>query len=355
MHIDRHTLARARFALREAVGSYLFDPNVNLIDFGHPEHDGQLAYDELAIRVHVHEKLSGISLEAAVEAGRTQEIPPTIGGFPTDVPKGSYRLQVQAMERLQGRQLWWLNPWRPAANPRADRFDPLRGGISVSSAGQSGYGTLGGLVRDRLTGEQMILSNWHVLSNSWFPMRRHSIYQPGRPDNGADAEPVATFSRDAMASNLDAAVATLNGRRQAINDILDLGPVPGVAPAELGMAVVKSGRRTGVTRGVVTAVEGTARISYGSLARVIRHVVTIEPRHPLDEISAPGDSGSWWLDSASRNAIGLHFAGSNLPERGLAVDMVKVLDALGVDLLTGKASQWRLPALRAWQRGSYGL
>jgi endonuclease G len=355
MHVDRHTLAHARFALREAVGTYLFDPNVNLIDFGHPEHDDHIARDELAIRIHVHEKLFGVSLETAVEAGRTQEIPPTIGGFPTDVPEGSYRLQVQETERVRPEQLWWFGPWRTAGNPRADRCDPLRGGISISSAGSGGYGTLGGVVRDRATGKQMILSNWHVLTSSWFPTHGHTIYQPGRTDNGAGAEPVATFSRDAMAHDLDAAVAVLNGRRQAINDILELGPVAGVGQAELGMEVVKSGRRTGVTRGVVTAIEGTAHIAYGRQTRVIRHVVTIEPRHPLDEISAPGDSGSWWLDAAGKKAIGLHFAGSNSPERGLAIDMMRVLDALDVDLLPGVEQQWRAAALRAWQRAGHGF
>jgi len=214
---------------------------------------------------------------------------------------------------------------------------------------------LGGVVRDRATGAQMSMSNWHVLSNTWVPPRAHSIYQPGRADNGTGAGPVATFSRDAMAHSLDAAVARLNGSRQAINDVLELGPVRGVARAELGLEVVKSGRRTGVTHGVVTALEGTARIVYGSQARVIRHVITVEPRHRFEEVSAPGDSGSWWLDSKSRKAVGLHFAGSNGPERALAIDMPEVLDALGVDLLTDVQQQWRLHTWRAWQGSTHGF
>jgi endonuclease G len=70
------------------------------------------------------------------------------------------------------------------------------------------------------------------------------------------------------------------------------------------------------------------------LERIIRHIVTIEPRLDFAEVSAPGDSGAWWLDQATGRAIGLHFAGSNFPERGLALDMPAVLDALNVDLLT---------------------
>jgi hypothetical protein len=83
MNFDAMTLARARLALRNAIRTFLFDPNVNLIGMGYPEHAGQIAENELAIRVHVKQKLAGPALEAATEAGRTPST--EIGGFPTDV------------------------------------------------------------------------------------------------------------------------------------------------------------------------------------------------------------------------------------------------------------------------------
>jgi endonuclease G len=153
-------------------------------------------------------------------------------------------------------------------------------------------------------------------------------------DGGTSLDTVATLTRDAMSVNLDAAAASLNDSRRLVNDQLDLEPVAGVSPAELGMQVVKSGRTSGVTYGRVTAVEGIARMRYGFLERIIRHIVTIEPRLDFETVSAPGDSGSWWLDQVTGRAIGLHFAGSNFPERGLALDMPAVLDALNVDLVT---------------------
>jgi hypothetical protein len=100
------------------------------------------------------------------------------------------------------------------------------------------------------------------------------------------------------------------------------------------MDLVKSGRTSGITNGRVTAIEGVARITYGSLDRIIRQVVTIDPRTSVEQVSAPGDSGYWWLDAASMNVIGLHFAGSATPERGLAIDMPSVLDALNIDIAT---------------------
>lgn len=326
MDIDRMTVARARLALREAVRAYLFDPNVGLIDFGHPEHGGHIAEAEVAIRFHVRRKLAGPALEEAVEAGQTRPIPPFIAGFPTDVPEGIYRLQ----------QWPGWGGWRqsPGVNSHITRTDPLRGGLSISDEYHYAAGTLGGLVIDRLTGAKMILSNWHVLVNDWGARAGQRIYQPGRLDGGTGLDTIATLTRDAMAVNLDAAVATLNDSRWSVNDQLDLEPVTGVSQAELGMQVVKSGRTSGVTYGRVTAVEGVARMRYGYLERIIHHIVTIEPGLNFSEVSAPGDSGAWWLDRATGRAIGLHFAGSNFPERGLALDMPVVLDALKVDLVT---------------------
>ena len=56
---------------------------------------------------------------------------------------------------------------RPALSPsgsRADRKDPLVGGCSVGVATKPfSRGTLGAIVFDRTTGEQLVLSNQHVL------------------------------------------------------------------------------------------------------------------------------------------------------------------------------------------------
>lgn len=324
MNMNRKTLARARLALREAVRGWIYDPNVRLIDFGWPEHGGTLVEDELAIRVHVVEKFTrGPALEAAIEEGTTRgRIPNTIAGFPVDIPEGAYRLQQ-----------WFSGGWQQPANPRARATTPMQGGISISNAYRNIYGTLGGSVIDRETGARMILSNWHVLAGDWRARPGWPIYQPGRGDGGSRADTIATFSRHAMSASLDAAIAELTGSRQLINNQFGLKPVRGVGWAQLGMEVVKSGRRTGVTYGRVTAFEGTLRMNYSGVNRLIRNVVTIEPRPGLEPVvSAGGDSGSLWLEEETMHALGLHFAGSDHPERALAIDMQPVLDALNVDL-----------------------
>ena len=323
MGMHRTVLSQARLALPRAVGGFLFQRNIDLIDIGFKVEEGRLT-NRLAIRVHVHEKRSGVALEAAVAAGDTREVPEEIGGVETDVVEGVYWGQQWP---------WWGGgTWGPV-NPRARRADPMAGGISISSERLATYGTLGGLVRDRATGQEMLLSASHVLVGTWGARPGDRIYQPGRGDGGTSADTIAILTRDAMAENLDAAVATLTDDRELVNRQLDLGSVDGVRHANLGMRVVKSGRKTKITFGQVSGIDGVQKLSYRGVNRMIRSVISIDPQHPAGEVSAGGDSGSWWLDSETGQVVGLHFAGSNYPERALAIDMPTVLAALDIDIV----------------------
>ncbi len=317
MQIDPKEMAHARLALQYAVGSHLFDRarKVKLIDIGRYEHGGQVE-DRLALRFHVDEKIPDTRLEAM---GREPLQRRSILDIPTMVVEGKYRLHQWS---------WWGGGWRRWSDPRTSRADPLRGGISISTEYYYS-GTLGGIVRDRATQREMILSNWHVLVTYWGAPRGQRILQPGRYDGGTSADTIASLERDAMSDNLDAAVAVLNRSRRLSNDQLESKPVIGAGQATIDMEVEKSGRSSRTTSGRVTGVGGIQRLYYGWLERIIRDVVTIEPLWP-GEVSRGGDSGSWWVNSATREAIGLHFAGGDDPERALALDMQEVLNALNV-------------------------
>ena len=75
-----------------------------------------------------------------------------------------------------------------------------------------------------------------------------------------------------------------------------------------GMAVTKSGRTTGVTRGIVTAINVTAPVHYAPGCGTAHFVgqVAIFP----GEFAASGDSGSSILQTATDQPVGLLFAGS---------------------------------------------
>jgi len=316
----------AKQALNRAILMHLFDSNVSLIDLGLRVRDtrGQRIGDEFCVRVHVRRKLYAEEFEAFARRYPQRVVDAKQIGFAVDVPKADYMAQQWA---------WW--PWQlTALSPRGRIYNPLQGGISISNALEYGYGTLGGKVVDRKTGAEMILSNWHVLVGSWSAWPDLAIYQPGRADGGYAEHTVARVTRHAMDQFIDAAVAELTGDRPLLNNQLDIGPVRGVSAPMIGQNVTKSGRRSGVTNGIITGIEGRQAMYYSGVRCVIRHIVHIAQSPEGGQISAAGDSGSWWLEETSHNAIGLHFAGSNVPEYGLAIAMPQVLDALNVDIAT---------------------
>jgi len=305
-----------------AAAFYLFNPRVTLIDVGwriEESQGGQISQD-LAVRVHVHRKPRGPVLEAFAERHPGLMIDKNRIAFPVDIVEASYPLQ------------WYWDPVQPP--PRGRIFTVLQGGISISNEWLYNYGTLGGLVEDRETGEKMILGNWHVLAGSAYAPRGLGIYQPGRADGGSFQHTIAYLERHAMNQGLDAAVAKLTGARSTINNQLDVGRVSGETLPTLGMKVVKSGRGSSVTRGMIDGVEGEYPIRYGGLPRKIKHVHRVVPLTSTDEASRGGDSGSWWLEQDTRKAAALHFAGFDSPETALAMAMPPVLDALNVNIVT---------------------
>ncbi len=314
---------QALAAHEHAVALHLLDPNVTLIDLGLriKEAQGRLMTRELAVRVHLKHKPRGEAFRAFASAQPARVITERSVGFPVDLIQAEYNLH---------RSWWWP---RPRAL-RAQMHNPLRGGISISNEWEYGFGTLGGFVKDRQTGAPMILSNWHVLAVADGAEVEAAILQPGYGDGGNARHVVAHLRRDAMRRGLDAAVAELNQSRAIRNEQLEIGPVTGVGGPELGMRVHKSGRASGHTHGIVDGIAGKHKIYYHGFPRIVDHVIHIAPLTVGGEVSAPGDSGSWWLEEYSDKVVGLHLAGSNDPEYGLAHGMQEVLDALNVDIVT---------------------
>lgn len=136
-------------------------------------------------------------------------------------------------------------------------------------------------------------------------------------------------------------------------DVFELGVTPAsYRRAELGDRLVKSGRTTGVTRGVVTRVETVVEIDYGGgqgVQRVGGFEIGVDPADPPadGEVSMGGDSGSVWLQraasgQASGEASGLHFAGESgatETEHAIACDLQAILGELQVALVPAASAE----------------
>lgn len=253
---------------------------------------------------------------------------------------------------------------------RMDKQRPAAPGSSIGHFKVTA-GTFGAVVRDRETGELLILSNNHVLANASDGVDGRAeqgdpVYQPGVYDGGSEKDvighlerfiPIQRYSRSAdckmaamgvRAANavihafrpnyrmrleklgatnmVDCAVARPADPKDITSEIIEFGKVNGIIDAEPGMMVKKSGRTSGITEGKVTAVHVTLNVSMGHSSDVVR----FQNQIMTEMKSLAGDSGSIVLDQENQ-VVGLLFAGSN--EFTVVNPIQIVLDKLGVDLV----------------------
>jgi hypothetical protein len=138
---------------------------------------------------------------------------------------------------------------------------------------------------------------------------------------GSDArlQAVTTQAEDNL---VDAAIARPLNPADVKDEILEIGPLAGVASGTLGMAIKKSGRTTGLTTGEIQQVDVTSTVQYGE-----NKTALFTDQLLAGAMSQGGDSGSAVLDTQNR-LIGLLFAGS---ENSTIINRIEhVFSALGV-------------------------
>jgi hypothetical protein len=144
--------------------------------------------------------------------------------------------------------------------------------------------------------------------------------------SASQTEPIPQQSLSEFDNRVDAAIARILPGIPLDPTLAELGDPPTrVAEPQLGLRVFKSGRTTGVTEGLITQVDVTVEVDYGSKkARYVNQIMTTP-------FTQRGDSGSLMID-AQRQAVGLIFSGSDLVS--IANPMRFVLAALRVELGT---------------------
>ncbi|MGH2620625.1 MAG: hypothetical protein ACRDHG_08665 [Anaerolineales bacterium] len=334
--MEAETVSQVRERFKETL---LRKPNVVGVGTGYKEIRGRRTTD-LCVVALVRVKVPAAALAA------DELVPARVEGIPTDV------VEVGILRALQ---------------TRTDRWRPAPGGISIGHFKVTA-GTLGTAVRDRASGERLILSNNHVLANSNQANVGDAVLQPGAIDGGSpNSDTLARLERFVeiqfnqepptcgiakLVADLLNGLARLVGSRhrlrviqenpQAINrvdaavarpvnpadllpEILDIGEVQGTLVPTLGMAVRKSGRTTGYTTGQINVIDTTVTVSYGE-SRTAR----FEGQFVTTPMSQGGDSGSLLVDGETPRAVGLLFAGS--AQATIYNPIQDVLEALQIDL-----------------------
>ena len=290
--------------VRSRGSEYLKDPNITSVGIGYKKKNGKPT-KEIAIQFTVEQKAEPEQLERL----NTTLIPKSIniGGVevPTDVIQRKFAVEYRLVAETQ-------------ASDRKRRIDPIFPGVSVANVRESA-GTIGCIVYDRTAGTPYILSNWHVLHGPKGVIG-DEIVQPGpHDDNRMHLNHLGKLVRSHLGHAGDCAVATIEDR-EFRPSIMELKVVmEKLGDPELGDKVVKSGRTTGVTHGIVSRIHVITKIDYGGSTgeqEVGGFEIELDPDMPPDngEVSMGGDSGSVWLfksDTGKPTNIiaGLHFAG----------------------------------------------
>lgn len=318
------------------------DDNILGVGKGHKWVRGENT-GEKAVVVLVRKKHGKSNLE------RKEIIPPKVDGMVTDV------IEVGDLRLL---------------SERTSMLRPAQPGISIGHYKISA-GTFGAVVKDRNTGEVLILSNNHVLANLTDGNDERAkigdpILQPGIFDGGAkDKAIIANLSRyvplyrelapsqcliaryfegclntciqylkphyrvqvlrsSEKVNLVDCAVAKPVEANIIQNEILEIGLVAGIKEPELIMPVKKSGRSTGLTHSMVLAVDVTVKVFMTN-----REYGIFSDQIIAGPMSMPGDSGSLVLTD-DNYVIGLLFAGS---EQATIINRIQnVLDTLNIML-----------------------
>jgi hypothetical protein len=288
-------------------------PNVTGIGVGLKEVGGKPT-KQVAVRVYVSKKVPRRQLSPE------HVLPEQIEGVLLDVIEDRFYAHAPADHKV--------------------RHPLLKGGVSIGNLLLGGSGTLAASVFDNISGQQMILSNWHVLCGRFDCQVGEPIIQPGTGggDPGTGGDVIARLARWALTDEIDAAVAFLSGHRFCTDELFELGRIstePGVA--QLSMTVSKSGRTTGATMGTITDLSADVTVNYGPGIghRELRDQLIIQDGN---EVSLPGDSGSLWVDSVGR-AVGLNFAGNLDGTRGIANPIAAVLSGLNINFGPGATLQ----------------
>jgi len=300
--------------------------NVHAVGVGKKVVEGKVT-ETPAIRIYVAQKID-LSL-----LPKKDQLPETIDGIPTDIIESPPAFLTAALP--------------VCTTKRKQQQRPMVGGISVAHKGVTA-GTIAYFCRSVKTGDDpekiYVLSNNHVLADVNNAQIGDDIYQPGPVDGGTPAANKAarlhrfvTINLGGTANKVDAAIGELLTGVAISRRMCKIGRITGVGQAEEDMQVRKHGRTSGYTEGVVTdeSIDALVGMDHNNPNIVARFTnqMRIERIAPHPAFGLGGDSGSLVVKKATREAVGLYFAGPGSGIYGLANHIGDVITELEIQLL----------------------
>ncbi|HET6512816.1 MAG TPA: hypothetical protein VFH43_11530 [Candidatus Kapabacteria bacterium] len=220
-----------------------------------------------------------------------------------------------------------------AYNTRAKFRPVIPAGVSVGNGRENSAGTIGAVVMKN--GIRYMLSNNHVLARQNNAQIGEQIVQPGRADTrGVPSETIAILSAYKPVSftqnnQIDAAIARYTGYHSY--SVIDQAFKPSqiIASARAGQAVMKMGRTTGLTKGIVQSTNVTIKVDFDGRTAVFQNQIYV--KGDLGDFLKAGDSGSLLVTQQGAHPIGLLFAGGD--GSAFANPIKPVLDYFGVTMV----------------------
>lgn len=198
----------------------------------------------------------------------------------------------------------------PPETPKRTKIRPVQGGVSVGNVNFPVAGTIGSILI--INNEFYILSSGRALAPENFELR-DEVSQDAFFDGGNEKDVIGFLSSTALpvkgnSNTMDCAVALVYEDVGVAGRIVQIGNPGNTAEPALGMKVMKRGRTTDTTYGVIICTDATVSVIYPDGEHIFRDqfIVATEKSH----FALSGDEGSLVLDE-KRNVIGIILASSS--------------------------------------------
>jgi len=226
------------------------------------------------------------------------------------------------------------------------RVRPVLGGYSLGAVNITA-GTFSCMVKDNLTGKILGLTNAHVLATKYGTWPGNPpgtpVLQPGPYDGGKEETDTVGYvlkgypvEPPPAVNPIDAALFTPTSPTILSDKVVDVGkPLTPVEP-KLGMCIRKTGRTTGTTYGIITAIDTFETVCTNRECSdyvYFTDCFEMKPASGFKYIGLGGDSGSLITLAETPNPVGLFFAGNEPGDIGIGCKASNVAKLLNITFL----------------------